>query len=134
LFGYTATVMPITVPKKKLSLLPLLTVLFVLSYALMTMLIVEQGATIQSQRSLIKTLMPESQQFWASKGKAIGDMQAQVQAQNHGQTPSTQVPATSAPSTQVAPQHQSRSGKTKPQLPAVPASDLGDLRRALRTI
>jgi hypothetical protein len=42
--------MPIAVPKKKLSLLPLLTVLFAVSYGLMTVLIVEQGSTIQSPR------------------------------------------------------------------------------------
>ena len=45
------------VPKKKRSLLPLLTVVFLLSYGLMTMLIVEQGSVIQSQRNLIKILM-----------------------------------------------------------------------------
>ena len=37
----------IEVPKKKRSLLPLLTVLFLFSYGLMTVLIVEQGSAIQ---------------------------------------------------------------------------------------
>ena len=49
LFGNTA-VMPMAVPKKKRSLLPLLTVVFLASYGLMTMLIVEQGTTIQAQQ------------------------------------------------------------------------------------
>jgi hypothetical protein len=129
LFGYTA-VMPIATPKKRRSLLPLLTVLFLFSYGLMTLLIVEQGATIQSQRSLIQVLMPESQKMWAMKSKANANKRAE--APGHTQTPSTQ-----APSAQVTPQRQSRTGKiTKPQtqLPPVPASDLGDQRRALRTI
>jgi hypothetical protein len=126
--------MPIVVPKKKRTLLPLLVVLFVFSYALMTLLIIEQGAAIQSQGNLIKILMPESHQFWAQKGKAIGDKQAQAGVQNHAQAPSSQTPSTQVPSTQT-PQPQSHAARTaKPQLPPVPASDLGDQRRTLRTI
>ena len=131
LFGYTA-VMPIAVPKKKLSLLPLLTVLFAVSYGLMTVLIVEQGATIQSQRNLIKVLLRDSTELWAAKGKAIGDKQA-AKGQGHAQTPSTQIPLT-----QATPQHpQGKAGKSAkpaPQLPPVPASDLVDQRRSLHTI
>jgi len=144
LFGYTA-VMAIEVPKKKRSLLPLLTVLFLMSYGLMTVLIVEQGAAIQAQRNLIKVLMRDSTELWAAKGKAIGDKQmAKMQGENQAQAPSSQTPSTQgssteAPSTQAVPQHrsQSRAGKVaKPetQLPPVPASDLVDQRRALRTI
>ncbi|MGC2059963.1 MAG: hypothetical protein WA653_16975, partial [Candidatus Sulfotelmatobacter sp.] len=55
LFGNTAVRLvvaekPVLVPKKKRTLLPLLTVVFMASYGLMTLLIVEQGSTIQSQR------------------------------------------------------------------------------------
>jgi outer membrane biosynthesis protein TonB len=143
LFGYTA-VMAIEVPKKKRSLLPLLTVLFLISYGLMTVLIVEQGSAIQAQRNLIKVLMRDSTELWAAKGKAIGDKQmAQAQGQNQEQAPpaqtqSSQTPSTQIPSTQV-PQHhsQSQAGKiAKPQTerPPVPASDLVDQRRALHTI
>jgi len=156
--------MPVTVPnavpKKKRTLLPLLTVVFLLSYGLMTMLIVEQGSVIQSQRNLIKILMTDSTELWSMKGKAVADQQtARTKAQNQvqaptvqtpstqtpsTQVPSTQVPSTQAPSTQIpttqaAPQHRSQShaGKiAKPQAerPPVPASDLVDQRRALRTI
>lgn len=144
LFGYTS-VISIAVPKKKRTLLPLLTVLFVISYGLMTVLIVEQGAAIQSQRNTIKVLLRDSTELWAAKGKAIGDKQmarAQAQSQAHTpsvQTPSSQAPSTQAPSTQAVPQphSQSRAGKiAKPQaeLPPKPASDLVDQRRALHTI
>jgi hypothetical protein len=143
--------MGIEVPKKKKrSLLPLLTVLFLFSYGLMTVLIVEQGSAIQAQRNLIKVLMRDSTELWAAKGKAIGDKQiAQAQAENQApapsvqapstQAPSAQIPSTQTPSTQAVPQHrsQSRAGKVaKPesQRPPVPASDLVDQRRALRTI
>ena len=143
LFGYTA-VMPITVPnsvpKKKRTLLPLLTVVFLASYGLMTMLIVEQGSVIQSQRNLIKILMRDSTELWGMRGKALTDQQAArgkplAQAPSV-QAPSTQIPSNQAPSTQVAPQHsQSHLGRrAKPQLPPIPASDLVDQRRALRSI
>jgi hypothetical protein len=155
LFGYTA-VMPVTVPnavpKKKRTLLPLLTVVFLFSYGLMTMLIVEQGSVIQSQRNLIKILMRDSTELWGMKGKALVDQQMARARAGHTtappvqtpstQTPSTQVPSTQTPSTQIpstqaAPQQHSQShlGRSaKPQLPPVPASDLVDQRRALRTI
>jgi hypothetical protein len=148
--------MPVEVSTKKRSLLPLLTILFLFSYGLMTVLIVEQGSVIQSQRNLIKVLGRDSTEFWSAKGKAIGDQQtAQSQTQSRAQvpstrqqvpvqTPSTQIPSTQspltqAPSTQAVPQRdsQGKAGKTTkraPQLPPVPASDLVDRRRALNTI
>jgi len=147
LFGYTAVmpigVAPIKVPKKKRTLLPLLTVVFLLSYGLMTMLIVEQGSVIQSQRNLIKILMRDSTELWGMRGKAMVDQQeARTKAQGHAQapsvqTPSTKIPATQIPSTQVPTQHsQSHARIPKPQthVPPIPASDLVDQSRALRTI
>jgi hypothetical protein len=125
--------MPISVPRKQRSLLPLLTIVFIASYALMTMLIVEQGAAIQQQHNLIKVLQGDSMQLWAMKGKAVGDKAARDKAQAHPNSPSTQ-----APSTQTPRQHSQRqAGKeAKPhvQLPPVPAADLGDQRRVLITL
>ncbi len=145
--------MPTAIPKKKLTLLPLLTVLFVFSYGLMTVLIIEQGSVIQTQRNLIKVLGRDSTELWSARGKAIGDQQT---AQTPGsaqapstrkptpdQAPSSQVPSFKAPSTQApstqVPQRRSpsRTGKIAkpyPQLPPMPASDLSDRRRALNTI
>ncbi|MGB0009350.1 MAG: hypothetical protein WCD47_22940 [Candidatus Sulfotelmatobacter sp.] len=163
LFGNTAMRLvvapkPVLVPKKKRTLLPLLTVLFMASYGLMTLLIVEQGSTIQSQRNLIQVLLGDSRQLWALKGKVLSDRlaadelaQAQSQAKksfkqtplSHAQTPSTQTqstktPSTQIPSTQVPRRHSpSRAGKSaKPytQVPPMPASDLGDQRRELITL
>jgi hypothetical protein len=139
LFGSTA-LMPIEVPKKKRTLIPLLTVVFLLSYGLMTMLIVEQGSVIQSQRNLIKILMSDSAELWTMKGKAVVDQQtARTKAQGHAPAPSAQTPLTQAPSTQAAPQlrsqgHTGRIGKPQPLHPPVPAADLVDQRRTLRTI
>ncbi len=154
LFGGTV-VMPIAAPnaapKKKHSLLPLLTVVFIISYALMTMLIVEQGGVIQQQRNLIQVLQGDSTELWAIKGKAVVE-KASRDAENakkyantpgaHNQNPSNQAPSTQAPTTQVPPSQgpqrsQTRGGKQARQhiqLPPVPASDLGDQRRVLITL
>jgi len=136
--------MPIEAPKKKRTLLPLLTVLFLFSYGLMTVLIVEQGSAIQAQRNLIKVLMRDSTELWAIKGKAISDKQtAQAQAQGRAhapsaQNPSSQNPSTQAPSTQAPQSHSSsragRVAKPESQVPPMPASDLTDQRRSLRTL
>ena len=131
--------------RKKGSLLPLLTVVFIASYGLMTLLIVEQGATIQAQRNLIQILQGDSTQFWAMKAKALHEKQM-AQSQLQTQTPSTrgQAPSIQTPSTQAVPQHhsQNRAGKSAksqtqtPQthVPPMPASDLGDQRRDLITL
>ena len=58
-----------TKTSKKHPFLPLLTVLFLISYGLMTMLIVEQGNTIESQRLLIKQLFSDSAELSVMKGQ-----------------------------------------------------------------
>jgi hypothetical protein len=160
----STSVMPIAVPTKKRSLLPLLTVLFVFSYGLMTMLIVEQGSVIQSQRNLIKVLAPESTELWAGKVKAIGEQQmalAQAEAKKRAQAPSTQAPSsqaqpsesplfqapstqkpstrnpsTQAPSTQAVPQHryQSRTGKIAKPETELPPVPAADLSDRRRAL
>ena len=130
---------------KKYSWLPVLTVLFLISYGLMTMLIVEQGQTIESQRALIRELFRDSTELSAVKMKANEQRHTQALAQSPStQTPSSQTPSTQAaprqqaPSTQVEPQHradnQVKPGKPHFQIPSKPAADLGDNRRALITI
>lgn len=96
-------------PKPKNSLLPVLIVLFLISYGLMALLVVEQGRTIDSQRNLIRSLFDDSTQLTQMKGKAFqkqhAEAQAQAQAKAHSQaqTPSTQIPSsrTQTPSAQT---------------------------------
>jgi hypothetical protein len=127
--------------------LPLLTVLFLLSYGLMTMLIVEQGRTIDSQRALIRELFRDSTELSAVKQKAAQDSaqasspktQAPVTQSPSTQYPSTQAPTSQAPSSQAGPQQQrtqSQSAKQKPdfKMPSKPAADLVDDVRTLITI
>jgi hypothetical protein len=83
-------------PKAKHSMLPILVVLFLISYSLMTMLIVEQGRTIENQRSLIRSLFRDSSELSRMKDEAFQKQraaaQAQAEAKAHSQvqTPSTQ--------------------------------------------
>ena len=165
LFGTVESIevkaIPENTPKKR-GWLPLLTILFLISYGLMTMLIVEQGSVIQSQGNLIKILNGDSRELWSMKGKAIGDQQmAKARAQNSAQAPSTQVqspsrtptsqvpsiqvPSTQAPSSQTpstqgiqqqqhAPSRTGKALKHGTQAPPVPAEDLVDHRRSLVTI
>jgi hypothetical protein len=156
LFGSTAVptiaVIETQAAPKKRGWLPLLTVLFLISYGLMTMLIVEQGQTIESQRVLIRELFRDSSELTAMKIKAQQAAQAAGQTQApaaRNQAPSSQAqsnqyPSTQAqnqsPSSQAAPQGrtQNQSQKQNPQpqyqMPERPASDLADDRRALKTI
>ena len=137
-------------PAKKRGLLPVLIVLFLISYALMTMLIVEQGRTIESQRALIHDLFRDSEELSAVKMKAQQDEQVQ-NSQAPGRNPSSQSPSAVAPSTQApthkspakqspssqaVPQNRAQNQKPKSQLqvPARPASDINDAGRSLITI
>ena len=116
----------------------LLTVLFLFSYGLMTLLIVEQGSTIQSQRTLIQQLLGDSTQLSAMKGKAFKQQQAQAPK---AQAEAQHNPAVQTPSTQAAPSEKAssaaNSGKAhrpKREKPPVPASDIADVRRTLLSI
>ena len=127
---------------KKNGWLPLLTVLFLISYALMTMLIMEQGQTIESQRTLIRELLSDSKELSAAKANANQQKTAQAPLsarphQNVPQNPSTQAPSTKTPSSQAGSQFSVHdpAGQQKPfHMPPKLASDVGDNSRVLVTI
>ncbi len=129
-------------PAKKNGWLPVLTVLFLISYGLMTMLVVEQGRTIESQRALIRELFRDSRDLSAVKQHGTQAPQISAPATPYSQTPSGQVPSTQAPrkqapSTQTDPQirTQNRSGVQKTfRAPSRPASDLAEPARTLITL
>jgi cytoskeletal protein RodZ len=154
---------PAQEPKKKQGWLPVLVVLFLISYALMTMLIIEQGRTIDSQRVLIHELFHDSQELSAVKQKDQGEKaqaqaeDPQVEAQSAAQAPSSQTPSTQIPLTHTpsrvtpsthAPEKQAPSAQANQQsraqneaakqkhfkMPSRPASDLVDADRALMLI
>ncbi len=123
--------------KRKSSLLPLLIVLFLISYGLLTLLVVEQDHTITAQKTLISQLYGDSLELTAMKGKEIqrrrveGQAQGQAQAQMHAKA-RTQA---QAPSSQQKPQARieadsSKVGRRFLQKPKG-VEDNPDARRAL---
>jgi hypothetical protein len=94
-----ATVVTASGRKQRPMTLPLLLVLFLTSYGLLTALVVRQSNTINSQRSLIHLLFKDNLHLASKKtptdAGAYGKMQAQAQ------TPSAQVPLNQVPSTQI---------------------------------
>jgi hypothetical protein len=130
-----------TKPKRKHSLLPVLIVLFLVSYGLMSLLAVEQDRTIASQRSLITSLLSDSTELSNLKGKIIQKQHAQAQAQaeaetgSQAQTPSTQVPRTQDPGNNV--QRNRNGGKLPKAIPPKPplgVADIVDGRRIVKAI
>jgi hypothetical protein len=116
----------LVVPKKQ-NMLPILIVLFLISYGLMALLVVEQGRTIDNQRGLIRELFGDSSALNTMKNNALQKHNAQA----HAKAPSSQVPS----------QDSTKSGQTAgklrkpvPQKPPTVTSDTADSRRMVVTI
>lgn len=119
-------------PKPKNAMLPILVVLFLISYGLMSLLVVEQGRTIDSQRHLIRDLFKDSVQLSALKTKEL--LKQRITA------PPLQNAPANGPVSQVSPQVSARNHTTiKSQRPAFQkppklAADTADSRRIPLTI
>jgi hypothetical protein len=111
----------------KHTLLPLLTVLFVISYGLMVMLIVEQGKTIDTQRYLIRSLFSDSSQLTALRNGVIQKHNNEAQAKARTQAAPSAVPPGRAKS-------KASNVRPLPQKPPKDTSDTADERRSLITI
>jgi len=126
-------------PKRKHTLLPVLVALFLISYGLMSLLVVEQDRTISSQRSLITSLFSDSTELSSLKGKmfqkqrAAAQAQAEAQTRSQAQTPSTQVPSTQN-SLGGKNDHASKLRKAVPPAPPLGINDVMDGRRIVKTI
>jgi len=153
---------PAPPPKRKHSLLPVLIVLFLISYGLMCLLAVEQDRTISSQRWMIRSLLGDSTELSNLKGKLIqkkyADAQAQAKAGAGAQTspanpssgpapltqvpmnqaPMNQAPMNQAPLTQNAPggnaQNSHSAGKGRQALPPKPPLGIADIVDGRRII
>jgi hypothetical protein len=129
----------VTMPQPKRIMLPILIVLFLISYGLMAMLVVEQGRTIESQRNLIHDIFSDTAQLNAMKMAAI---RKQNQALGHRQAPSSQAtaPSTQTPPSQATQQDKAKNGKATrlrrviPQKPPTADSDSPDIRRTVAHI
>src|ERR1700747_3607567 len=94
------------VPKPRKTMLPLLVALFLISYVLLTTLVVLQDRTIDSQRSLIHLLFKDNLHLVATKiglHKNQVTPSNQITAQNSvpSRDLSTQIPSAQVPSQQV---------------------------------
>jgi hypothetical protein len=120
--------------KKSTSALPILVVLFVISYSLMTLLVFEQGRTIESQRALIQSLFQDSSQLSRMKIQALQTQRATAQAQAEAKTHSQ----VQTPSTQDKEQDPKKVGpsasKPKPVPPSPDVDDVTWVRRYVITI
>ena len=108
-------------------MLPLLTALFLLSYGLMVLLVVEQNRTITSQRWLITELMSDSRELTSLKSKMLLDhrnAEKHAMPKNESQTPSTQ----------AVPEGKSKTRRNVPERPPKLTSDTPDARRAVNMI
>jgi len=119
-------------PKSKHSSLPVLVVLFLISYGLMSMLVVEQARTIENQRALIQSLFYDSTQLNHLKSldrqRAAAQAQAEAKSHSQAQTPSTQDKTRDHAKNSVKPR------KQVPPTPPTDAVDRTDERRSLVSI
>ena len=129
--------------KRPAAILPLLVILFIVSYGILTMLVFEQGQTIESQRSLIHEMLKDSTQLATLKGKLARDDGKRLQDKASGQADQKNVesgnPAAGAKGsdTKGLDKETKRPGKSAhsmKEVPGKPAADLEDVRRSTRAI
>jgi hypothetical protein len=117
-------------------LLPLLVILFIVSYGILTMLVFEQGQTIESQRGLIREMLRDSTQLASMKNKL---------SRNENAAPSESTVQADGAATPAGPKGSEAKGPAKEgkkpgkarsmkQVPGRPEADLQDVRRSTRVI
>jgi len=130
------------------AMMPLLVILFIVSYGILTMLVFEQGQTIESQRSLIREMLKDSTQLAALKDRlarddgkrvnshdkaAVTADQKKAESGNHGDG----VAGAKGSDAKGLDKETKRPGKSThstKQVPEWPAADLEDVRRSTRVI
>lgn len=131
--------------KPRSTLLPLLVVLFVISYAILTLLVVEQGRTIEVQRGLLREMLKDSTQLSELKGKIAREAAAarahekpapRIERQDPagGATANSGNDSKAVPQTPGKEEKQPGKSRTMKDVPEAPASDLQDVRRSTREI
>jgi hypothetical protein len=130
------------------SLLPVLIILFLVSYGLLTMLVVEQGRTIDSQRGLIQMLFSDSVELTGLKRQEKNQRhQAEAEARAHAlktspparaqaapRVPQVQNPSSHPPQAGAKSQSTSKLARPLPQKPPKATADQDDERRILVSI
>lgn len=123
--------------KAPAALLPLLVILFIVSYGILTMLVFEQGQTIESQRGLIREMLKDSSQLASMKGKLNRDDVARQQDKATGQAeinPGTGAAAAGNKATDKSGKKPGKAARSMKEVPGKPDADLQDVRRSTRVI
>jgi hypothetical protein len=133
----TESVAPRTT-KGPAAILPLLVILFIVSYGILTMLVFEQGQTIESQRGLIHEMLKDSTQLATLKGKLARDdgkrLQDKASVQAEQKDAGSSYPAAGAKGSDKETKRPGKSAHSMKEVPGKPASDLEDVRRSTRVI
>jgi hypothetical protein len=126
------------------ALMPLLVLLFIVSYGILTALVFEQGQTIESQRGLIREMLKDSTQLAVLKGKLARDdgkrVQEKASAEGDRKSADSGAPAagTKGPDAKGSERESKRPGKTTRSMkeipPQRPPEDLEDVRRSTGVI
>lgn len=139
--GGTVTVTyaaPIDAPKKKsrTALLPLLIVLFLVSYSILTMLVVEQGRTIEAQRVLLRDMLKDSNQLAELKTKLASEQarHAQPPARTQAEAQPKEPAASKTPNTEKDAKRPGKAARSLKTVPGKPAADLEDVRRSTHVL
>ncbi len=124
--------------KRPAAILPLLVILFVVSYGILTMLVFEQGQTIESQRGLIHEMLKDSTQLATLKGKLARDDGKRLQDKGSVQAeqkdagssnPAAGAKGSDAKGLDKETKRPGKSAHSMKQVPGKPAADLEDVRR-----
>jgi hypothetical protein len=125
------------------AILPLLVILFIVSYGILTMLVFEQGQTIESQRGLIHEMLKDSAQLATLKGKLARDDSKRLQGNASVQAdhrdaesgnPAAGIKGSDAKGLDKETKRPGKSAHSMKQVPGKPAADLEDVRRFTRVI
>jgi len=120
------------------AMLPLLVILFIVSYGILTMLVFEQGQTIESQRTLIREMLKDSTQLAALKGKLARDDSKRphdkASAQADRKDADSGNPAAGVKGSDKDTKRPGKSARSMKEAPGKPAGDLEDVRRSTRVI
>jgi hypothetical protein len=135
---YSAESVAARTTSRSTAIMPLLVILFIVSYGILTMLVFEQGQTIESQRGLIREMLKDSTQLAALKGKLARDDGKRVQEK--ASVPADRKSADSGNSAAGAKgsdketKRPGKSARSTKDVPGKPAADLEDVRRSTRVI
>src|ERR1700691_4452246 len=116
------------------AILPLLVILFIVSYGILTMLVFEQGQTIESQRTLIREILKDSTQLATLKGKIARDDSKRIHDKAAAAADHVDADSGSSPAGVKGSKKAGKSARTMKQVPGKPAADLEDVRRITRVI